>query len=145
MTDQAPQTFEEYVAAWSTLRGQIQDNKQAMAATVAKELEMRKAITEALDKAIPGLKEGVNKYPVAGVGVLSYTRKLKREVDETQIAVARAAFVALNTEQPIMFDEMLRTKYELDKKNWDKLDEDAKRAVSTMITTTPSTPELELK
>ena len=138
------QTFEGYVDAWNDLQGEIEKRKAALKPLTDKELTMRKHIAEAVKTASGDTwKEGVNTFLLPDMRALKVTIPLKREIDIPSIPAAREAFRKLN-DLPITFDELLRTKYELEKKAFDKLGPAAKVAISDMIVVKPQAPTVEL-
>lgn len=137
--------FAGYVLAWHAKAQAVADAKAAMKSLVDEELAMRKALAESVKTALGDkLKEGVNNYPTTA-GTLKLTHKVKREIDEAAVSAAREAYALVN-DAPVTFDTLIRVKYELDKRSYDKLaaDGQAKRAVDTMVTSKPQTPELVL-
>lgn len=64
-----------------------------------------------------GLKEGVNDYTLSNGRKLKLTHGVDRKIDNSQLAVARAAFEQVGTDGeedlPCTFDALLRPKYEI--------------------------------
>jgi hypothetical protein len=155
MNDAAPETFEEYVERWAKVGDEIAKltaQKVALTADIdarikalaPTEMEMRKAIAVSVKTALgEKAKEGVNHWTLPDGRKLKLTLNKTRKIAEPEIKNARAAFELLNEEQPVAFDALLRTKYELEKKEWNKLGDAAKLAISRMITTTDDAPIVE--
>jgi len=138
------ETFEEYVAKWDTLVAQIEVFKRQMKPLVEKEMEMRRAIHRQIAAAMGDLfKEGMNNYPMLDGRKLKVQNGIKREIDTIMIPVAREAYRLLNHRE-VPFDDLLRTKFELSKVDWNKVSVEGKAAVSVMITSKPDTPSVVL-
>lgn len=136
------QTFEEYVTEWYALKQEIAKRKAEMADIVTREMSMRKAIAESIDKVMP-LKEGVNKMNLPDGRVVKLTHKLNWKVDVEHLSTTREKFEQIN-DRPVEFDDLLRVKYELDKKSYNKLGDNAKTVVSSMLTVSPAAPDIEI-
>lgn len=151
-----PETFEQYVDRWDGLKAKaaaLVAQKQALTKEIDAELKtiaetemaMRKAIAESVKEALGDkLKEGVNRFDMADGRKLKFSYDLTRTIDESQIDVARQEYSKVN-DAPVTFDELLRVKYELAKKEWNKLGAGGKAAVSAMITTKPAAPTMEIE
>lgn len=138
------QTFEDYVKTWDDLVGRIAQAKKDLKLLTDGEMEMRKAIAEAVGKTMPdGLKEGVNAFAMPDGRKLKVTRKIKREIDQAAIGPTREAYAQLN-DNPVVFDTLLRVKYELEKREWDKLEGAALLTVTRMITSKDESPVVVL-
>lgn len=137
------QTFEEYVTAWDTLAAEIDALKKKLKPLTDKEMQMRKAIAEALKAAIE-IKEGVNVLPLNDGRSLAYTHGIKREIEVGELENTREEFRKLNDVE-VKFDELLRIKYELEKREWNKLSDAAKKVVSRMIVAKEEAPKLEIR
>lgn len=139
------QTFEQYVDEWDNLCNEIAKIKPKLKILADKEMAMRKAIEASLVLALGDqLKEGGNNFPLANGRTLKYTHGIDRKVLEPEIKNARDEFAKLN-DVPCTFDQLLRVKYELDKRNYDKLSDAAKKVVSRALETKFKAPILELK
>ena len=137
--------FLSYVAEWHSLQQQIEAAKAAMKPLVDKELKMRKALGESIATALGDkLKEGVNHYPLEDGRSLKFTYAVDRAVVEADIAPTREAYL-LQNDRPVDFDALLRVKYELNKRDYDKLSPEAKLIVSRMLTTKPKAPTIEME
>jgi hypothetical protein len=136
--------FEKYVAEWDSLVGQIEQIKKQLKPLTDKEMEMRKSIHSSVCAALgDNLKEGTNTYTMPSGRKLKIVNNFKREIEVSMIPTAREAFSKLN-DTSVSFDQLLRVKYELEKRAWSSLSDAAKRAVSTMISTRPDTPQISL-
>lgn len=147
--------FTEYVDAWDELvarREKLVKEKAALTASIDKalkeitdsEMTMRKSIAQAVKDALgEQAKEGVNRYSLPDGRRLKLTLKTTREIDQTQITNAREKFSEVNDTSGVTFDELLRIKYELEKREWNKLNEGEKLAVSRMVTTKDAAPVVE--
>jgi len=145
MTDQ-PMTFEEYVNQWDALVAQIEALKKQLKPLTDAEMPMRKAIFEAVQNSLVASgtwKEGVNNFPMPDGRKLKVTNALKRDIEESQITSARAMYDMQN-DKPVLFDDLLRVKYELAKAEWNKLPDAAKHAISGMISTKQDTVTVAL-
>lgn len=139
------QTFEEYVTAYDAVCAEVAAIEAKLKPLKAKELEMRKAIAASLDTALGEARvEGVNRFPMQDGRTLKYSYKVDRKIEESEIANAREKYSKQN-DTPVTFDQLLRVKYELSKRDWDKLPDAAKKAVSRMIVAKPATPSLEIE
>lgn len=138
------QTFEEYVKDWDDTVAQIEALNETLKPLKAREMAMRKAIAASVQEALGAdWKEGMNAYPLSSGRKLKVNNKLKRVIEVGEIEGTRAAFEALN-DRPDSFDELLRIKYELDKRSFDKLSDAARHVVSRMLVTKPEAPEVKL-
>lgn len=137
-------TFFEYLAAWDDLCRQKAILEEQLKPIRDKELEMRKSLAASIEISLGSdYKEGVNKFPLEDGRTLKLTAKIDRKISEDQIPLARAAYEKLN-DRPVAFDDLLRAKYELSKRDFDKLSDSAKAAVSDMVTAKPAAPTLEI-
>lgn len=137
--------FLEYIAAWDAVRAQIEEIEKTLKPLKARELEMRKALAESIQAALGDqLKEGMNIYKLEDGRSLALGYKLDRKIEESEIPAAREAYTQLN-DRPVEFDALLRVKYELSKRDFDKLSDSAKAAISDMIITKPAAPTLEIR
>lgn len=138
------QSFEDYVKTWDNLVGRITQAKKDLKLLTDSEMVMRKGIAGSVGAAMTGgLKEGVNTFPMPDGRKLKVTRKVKREIDEALIGPTREAYALLN-DNPVVFDTLLRVKYELAKAEWDKLEGEAALVVSRMITSKDESPTVVL-
>lgn len=134
-----PDGIEDYIETWS---------KVGTAAKILTtlEMEMRKTL---VGYHFGGFNEGTHKT-VAGGYTLKATLKMSRTIDESQLAIARAEYDLLN-DKPVLFDELIKTKYELSVSAYRKLGVDdldhinrAKKAIDRMIVAKPASPTLEV-
>lgn len=138
-------TFEEYVQSWEDMTTQIAVLKKQLKPLTDKEMEMRRAIAESLKSALGDkLKEGVNNWTLPDGRTLKFEYKVKRDIAVAEIGNAREAYMTVN-DRPVEFDDLLRIKYELEKKAWNKLDGEAVKAVSRMVTAKEEAPALSLE
>lgn len=137
--------FLAYVAEWYTLQQQIEAAKANMKPLVDKELKMRKALGESIATALGDkLKEGVNHYPLEDGRSLKFTYAVDRAIVEADISATREAYL-LQNDRTVDFDSLLRVKYELSKREYDKLTPEAKMIISRMLTVKPKAPTLEME
>jgi hypothetical protein len=136
-------SFDERMALWDQLSTELAANKRAMAQKTATEMELRKMLFGSIGQVME-LKEGVNKYthPVTGK-TLKVTRTIKREIDVGLVQHSRDLFGQVNETPGASFDDLLRLKYELDKRAWKKLGDAHLVAVSHMVTAKEQAPKLE--
>ena len=134
--------FIEYVNQWDALVEEIERLNQQLKPLRAKEMEMRKSIATSIGKAQP-LKEGVNRFPLSDGRSLKLTQKIDRKIEEPAIAATRELFEQQNDTNGVTFDALLRVKYELSKRDLDKLPEPAAKVASRMITSKEAAPELK--
>lgn len=132
----AAATHAEYLENWS----KVKDIAKALSDL---EKKMRVALFQAT---FPNPEEGTNTFELQDGRKLKATHKINRSIDETQIALARSEFALLN-EPPVVFDDLLKTKFELVTSAYRKLEPDTQpfKIASRMITSKPGTPALELK
>lgn len=136
--------FTDYVSEWDDLVDHIATLKKQLKVFTDKEMAMRKAIAESVQAAMADQwKEGMNTYPMPDGRNLKVNHKVTRTVEVSEIGPVRAAYELLN-DRPITFDELLRVKYEIDKRNLDKLEGEARNTVNRMITSKPAAPEVKL-
>lgn len=150
------QTFEQYVDEWDGLREKAaklvaqktkltKDIDRQLKEIAETELVMRKAIAESIKAALgDNVKEGVNRFDMVDGRTIKFTNAITRTVETAEIANARKNFSLLN-DVPVEFDKLLRVKYELEKKEWNKLGDAAKKAISNMITAKPAAPTMEIE
>lgn len=124
-------TFDEYVLEWEKLASEVARRKAEMDDLVKREQEMRREFSKGLT-----LEEGTNKISLGDGRTLVITNTIERKVDEGSIALARTEYEKLN-ERPVEFDTLLRIKYEVDKRQWNKLTDAGRLAVSRMIENKP--------
>lgn len=141
----ADETFEQFVSRWDAMVSEIDTAKAALKKLTDKEMPMRKAIAEAVDKATDtGLQEGVNRFEMIDGRTLKITRKIDRKIDEAVLAAVREEYSKLN-DTSVAFDDILRIKYEVSKRDFDKVGTDAAKLVlSKMITTKDAAPVVEM-
>lgn len=127
--------FPDYVANWEKL-------KVISKYLTGLEMDMRKII---FAEAFKDPKEGANTTTLPSGIKLKGTHKITRNIDESQISLARSEYVLANS-QPVDFDELLKTKYELVTASYRKLTEgtQAYNAASRMIVAKPGSPTLDL-
>jgi len=130
--------FERAVNDHNDLQAFIAEVKDLLKPHETEERTKRDALTVSLNSYFGSkLKEGVNTYTLSNGRKLKYTYKVDRKVDNAQVAVARAAFDE-SADKPagMVFDDMLRVKYELADAPYKKVTgEAAKLAVSRMLVT----------
>ena len=137
-------TFEEYVQQWEEAAAAIEANKKHIAELVKNEMLMRKAIEAAVQTALGDKwREGVNSFPLSDGRTLKVTHSIKRNVLEDHISPTREAYNLLN-DRPVNFDEILRVKYEINKKTFDELEGDAKQLISRMVEAKPAAPTVKI-
>jgi hypothetical protein len=101
---------------------------------------MRDSVRAALgDK----FKEGMNNWPLTDGRVLKINCKIDRKIADSELETAKKEYGMLN-DVPCTFDELLRIKYELDKKNFNKLTGPAYKAFSRAVITSEQAPEVSL-
>jgi len=133
--------FLKYVDDWDALVAKIEVLKTEMKPLAAKEMEMRKAIVESVDTA-QKIKEGANKFLLADMRKLKIVQKINRTIDVPAIEATRALFAEQKDTGGVTFDELLRVKYELEKREFDKLPEGAALIASRIVITKSAAPEL---
>lgn len=134
-------SFEQYVSEWAALKALQEIIKKA-------ELAARKHITAAAfpQAGSPDCAEGVHHFEMIDGRKLTYTRKVTRSIDETQIAASREAYALLN-DRPVEFDDLLKVSYELSITSFRKLDpaSEASTVIAGMVTAKASeTPDLKV-
>ena len=130
--------FERAVNDHNNLQAFIAEVKDLLKPHETEERTKRDALAVSLNSYFGSkLKEGVNTYTLSNGRKLKYTYKVDRKVDNAQVAVARAAFdESVDKPTDMVFDEMLRVKYELAAASYKKVTgEAAKLAVSRMLVT----------
>lgn len=138
-------TFEEYVSQWDGLVGQIAALKKQLKPLTDSEMAMRKAIVKSVADALGSdWKEGTNTFKLADGRVLKIGYKLTREVAAAELPAAREEYALLN-DAPVAFDDLLRVKYELDLREFRKLEGQAAKVFSRVITTKEAAPEVEIR
>lgn len=138
-------TFLEYVNEWDELCALRAKLESQLAPVKAKELQMRKGIAESVKQALGDqLVEGVNNFPLGDGRTLKLTYKVDRSIAIESIEDARQAYGQLN-DRPVEFDSLLRIKYELSKREFDKLGAAGKAAIADMIIAKPAAPSLEIR
>lgn len=139
--DPAPKDYLTYLAQWA---------KISAAAKLLSETEMamRKSIVAST---FPNAKEGVNTHALPDGRKVKATCKVSRSLDESQIGLVRSEYDLLN-DRPVVFDELLKTKYDLVLSAYRKLEPKENEqpsaaflTVSRMVTVKPSAPTLEIK
>jgi hypothetical protein len=134
--------FNTFVQQWYALATQIADLKAQLKPLERQEMELRKALAESVNKAVP-LQEGVNNYPLPGGRVLKITYSLDRKVLPEHIEEARTEYNRLNS-VPCAFDDLLRMNYEVNIKQFRKLDGPAALTFSRVLETKPRSPTIVL-
>ena len=138
-------TFEEYVSQWDDLVGQIAALKKQLKPLTDGEMAMRKAIAKSVMEALgDDWKEGVNTFKLPDGRVLKIGYKLTREVAAAELPAAREEYALLN-DAPVAFDDLLRVKYELELKEFRKLEGQAAKVFSRVVTTKEAAPEVEIR
>lgn len=133
--------FIDYVNNWDATKAQIEELEKQLRPLKAKEMEMRKGIAGSIAGAME-VKEGVNKYTLPDGRVLKLTHKIDRKVEEPEIAATRELFEQQNDTGGVTFDALLRVKYELSKRDFDKLPEAAAKVASRMVVSKDAAPTL---
>jgi hypothetical protein len=137
-------TFEEYVSQWDSLCGQIEELKRKLAPLAAQELTMRKAIRDSVKTALgDAWKEGTNNLILQDGRTLKVVQSVSRKIDQDLIEITRKTYELVN-DRPVVFDDLLRVKYELAKEPFSKLSGEALLVVSRMITSKDEAPEVKL-
>lgn len=131
--DKPATTFESYVDQWLKLADALDEIK-------TQELLMRKAIAAS---AFPAPKEGTNNFVMADGRKLKLQHKISRSLEEAMIPQVRAEYELLN-HRPVVFDELLKVKYDLAIVEYRKLDDAALVIVSKMVTSKAGAPGLEV-
>lgn len=138
-------TFEEYVSQWDDLAGQIAALKKQLKPLTDSEMAMRKAIVKSVAEALGSdWKEGTNTFKLADGRVLKIGYKLTREIAAAELPAAREEYSLLN-DAPVAFDDLLRVKYELELREFRKLEGQAAKVFSRVITTKEAAPEVEIR
>jgi len=151
-------TFEEYVQDWDGTKVKIAnlvDQKKRLTADIdaeivklaATEMTMRKAIANNVVTSLgDNLKEGVNNWNMSNGRSLKLTHKIDRKIDEAQIAMAREEYAKVNDSDGVTFDQLLRIKYELEVREFRKIEDKvgAALAVSRMLVSSTPAHVLEL-
>lgn len=133
--------FTAYVDQWDSNVAQIEELEKQLKPLKAKELEMRKAIVASIKGAME-TKEGVNRYTLPDGRALKLTLKIDRKIEEPAIATTRELFEQQNDTCGVTFDALLRVKYELSKRDFDKLPEAAAKVASRMVVSKEAAPTL---
>lgn len=144
--DEPGNDFEVVVNAHDQLAALLAELKKTMKPLETEERTMRDGIAESLIKFFGAkLNDGVNNYLLTNLRKLKYTHKVKRSIEDSMIAVARAKFEAAS-DKVGAFDDVLRVKHELDTKAWKKLAAggEAFKACSEMIVAKTEAPVLEI-
>lgn len=137
--------FEELVNQWAEQKDALQAIKDAMDTITVSERQLRDRLAEGLRQYYGiNLKEGVNNYELSNGRKLKFTHKVERKISEPDLAAAKDAFTKAAVPGDKTFEELLRVKYELDKRNYDKLSEPAANAFSRCLTTKHAAPALEV-
>lgn len=137
--------FEEAINKWYEYQQLQAAVKDAMKAVDLAERELRDGIAASLKAFFAdNLKEGTNNYVMSNGRKLKYTHKVDRKITEAELKNAREAYEAAAKEGDPTFDALLRLKYELAKKEWDKASDDAVKAFSRCMTTKDAAPALEV-
>ena len=133
--------FIDYVNKWDATKARMEELEKQLKPLNAKELEMRKAIATSIKGAMQ-TKEGVNKYTLPDGRVLKLTLKIDRKIEEAAIAATRELFEQQNDTGGVTFDALLRVKYELSKRDFDKLPKAAAKVASRMVVSKEAAPTL---
>jgi hypothetical protein len=143
-TPAEPQSFTEYVDDWNAVCGEIALLKRQIKAIEAREKAMRAHIATAVETALgEHFKEGTNNLPLPDGRVVKVVHKMNRKVDPASLDAAREAYRKVN-DVPVLFDDLLRTKYEIAKAEMDKLEGEAAKAFALAYTSTPAAATVEL-
>lgn len=138
------QTFEEYVDEWDATCAQIAAITKQLKPLKDKEMVMRRALEQSVREHLGAdWREGVNKLTLADGRVLKVTHSVKRTVEAGELPAARELYARLN-DAPVSFDDLLRVKYELDKRNFDKLEGEAAKVFSRVLVAKDEAPKVEL-
>lgn len=138
--------FEKAVNDHYELQMLLEEVKKALKPLEVQERAQRDAIAASLTAHYgDGINEGVNNYVMSNMRKLKFTYEVDRKIDESQLATARAEFDAAADKQGT-FDDLLRVKYELQKRPWNKLLKggDAYLAIAKCIVSKPKAPTLEV-
>ena len=122
--------FEQVVNDHAELQAIIADVEAALKPVKTAERKYRDSIAASMDAYLgEELKEGVNNYELSNGRTLKYTRTLERKVDDSALDTARKVYAeADDVPAGVAFDDLLRVKYELDKRMYNKL-ESARRCL----------------
>lgn len=138
-------TFEEYVSEWDALAGEKAKLEKKLKPIKDREIAMRKEIVAGLVQTMGDqVKEGVNKFVLPDGRTLKFNYKLERKVDEALLPAVKEEYAALNS-ATVPFDDLLRVKYEIDKRSFNKLADAALLTFSKMVTTRETSPELTIE
>lgn len=131
------ETFEGYVDRWTQIKREAKRLAEA-------EMEMRKAIMASIRQARGDeFKEGANGVKMADGRKITGTHKINRSLQQDQIEAVRERYMALN-DRPVDFDDLLKVSYDLVISQFRKLDGEALKVVSDMVTAKEGSPEVKL-
>lgn len=141
--DQPANDFEKAVNDWNELQELQEAVKDAMKLINTNERTLRDGLASSLalyfgDK----LKEGTNNFTLSNGRKLKYTHKIERKITESELKNAKEAYATAADASDPDFDKLLRLKYELDKKAWDGITDQAAKAFSLCMTAKPAAPTL---
>ena len=137
--------FEECLNDWYELQQLQEAVKQAMDGINKEERILRDRYAESLRSYFgDNLNEGVNTYTLSNDRKLKLTHKVDRKVEASALQEARKFYEEAAQPGDKAFDDVLRVKYELDKRNYDKLSPAAAYAFSRCLVTKYATPTLSL-
>ena len=138
--------FEVAVNDWADNKELVDEIKKLLKPLEAEERRQRESIAVSLASYFGAdHKEGVNTYELSNGRNLKYTRKVSRSVEVSMIPAAREAYNAIaGGAGTTAFDDLLRTKYELQVTPFRKLGPEEANAVSRMIVSKPAAPTLEV-
>ena len=147
--DEPANDFESAFNDYELLKQLHEELKQITKVIGHEEGESRKAIATSLSVYFgDGIKEGTNSYTLSNGRKIKFGNNFNRSVDPALIQTAREKYDAVPAEErgSVLFDNIFRIKYEINKKEYGKLMQggSALVALGTAITTKPSTPTIEL-
>lgn len=143
--DEPTNDFETAVNEWFALQRLQEEIKSLMKPVDQEERTKRDALAASL-RAFYGenLKEGVNNYELSNHRVLKFENKVKREIDASALENAKDEYEKAPT-PGVLFTDLLRVKYELEKRPYNKLGPASTKAVSHMITSKLEAPTLRIE
>lgn len=144
--DEPANDYEKSVNELHALQGLQEEIKDLVKTLNEDERALRDSLAEGMRTFLgKDLKEGMNNYTLSNRRKLKFNNKVKREIVTPNISTAREAY-AEAPDATIDFDRFLRVKYELDRKEFEKLvaGGPAAKAVAKMITSKYAAPEMEV-
>ena len=142
VVDEPANDFERTVNEHAELVAAIAEIKGLLKPLETAERKLRDGLAESLKTWLgENLKEGVNTYELSNLVKLKFENKIDRKIEISEIENARSAYDAIaGGAGTLSFDELLNTKYELAKSQYNKIGDEAKHAVSRMIVSKPAAP-----